>query len=248
MKQRIQFVVVVSVVALSILACQVGDLVPVGGPGIRGSGNVVTQEEAITGFDKVDISYSFEVDISQGDTFSVVVRADDNIVKYLQVVKLGNTLQIGLEPNHPDIRSATLQAEVTMPELAGLDLSGASHVTITGLTSAKRVLVVDASGASHLRGDIEAGNASFDLAGSSGVTLSGSAQDVTIDAAGGSEADLSAFSVVDANVEARGKSQVTVNVSGRLDVDASNGANVYYLGNPTLGTITESGKAEVRPR
>lgn len=32
---------------------------------ISGSGNVVTQEEAITGFDKVDASQSFEVDISQ---------------------------------------------------------------------------------------------------------------------------------------------------------------------------------------
>jgi len=241
MKQRIQFVVVVSVVALSILACQVGGFQPIGG-----SGNVVTQEMPLTGFDEVAVSHAFHVDISQGEAFSVVIRVDDNLVEYLQVVKEGNTLKIGLKPGQ-DVRNATLQAEVTMPELAGLDLSGASHVTITGFKPTQ-ALVVDASGASHLRGDIEAGNASFDLAGSSGVTLSGSAQDVTIDAAGGSEADLSAFSVVDANVEARGKSQVTVNVSGRLDVDASNGANVYYLGNPTLGTITESGKAEVRPR
>ena len=165
-------------------------------------------------------------------------------------VSIASTLVIGLKPSLTNLNygRSTLEAEVTMPELAGLDLSGASHVTITGLTSAKRVLVVDASGASHLRGDIEAGNASFDLAGSSEVTLSGPAQDVTIDAAGGSEADLSAFSVVDANVEAGGKSQVTVNVGGRLDVDASSGARVYYLGSPTLGMIKESGGSEVRPR
>jgi hypothetical protein len=242
MKQRIQFVVVVSVVALSILACQVGGFPPIGG-----SGNVVTQEMPLTGFDEVAVSHAFGVDIRQGDTFSVVVRVDDNLVQSLEVVKEGNTLKIGLKPGQ-SVRNATLQAEVTMPELAGLDLSGASQVTITGLTSAKRVLVVDTSGASHLRGDIEAGNASFDLSGSSEVTLSGSAQDVTIDASGGSEADLSAFSVVDANVEASGGSQVTVNVSGRLDADASGGAEVYYLGSPTLGTIKESGGSEVRPR
>jgi hypothetical protein len=214
---------------------------------ITGSGNVVTQEEAITGFDKVDISYSFEANISQGDTFSVVIRVDDNLVEYLQVVKLGNTLQIGLVPNHPDIRSATLEAEVTMPELAGLDLTGASHVTITGFKSAQ-ALVVDASGASHLRGDIEAGDLTFNLDGGSEVMLTGSAENATIKASGSGEIDLSAFSVVDANVEAGGASQVTVNVSGRLDVDASNGAEVYYLGSPTLGTIKESGGAEVRPR
>jgi len=82
---------------------------------ITGSGNVVTQEEPITGFDKVDISYSFEANISQGESFSVVIRADDNLVEHLQVVKQGITLKIGLKPNSPDIRSGTLQAEITMP-------------------------------------------------------------------------------------------------------------------------------------
>ncbi len=222
-------------------------LVGCGSIPIMGSGNVETMEEAITGFDKVDVSYSFEADISQGDTFRVVIRADDNLVEYLQVSKLGDTLQIGLEPNHPEIRSATLQAEVTMPELAGLDMSGASDVTITGFKSTQ-ALVVDVSGASDLMGDIEAGNVSFDLAGGSKVTLNGSAQDVTIDAAGSSEVDLSAFSVVDANVKAGGASQVTVNVSGRLDVDASNSANVYYLGSPTLGKMDTSGAASIEQK
>ena len=40
--------------------------------------------------------------------------------------------------------------------LAGLDMNGSSHVTITGFKSAQ-ALAVDVSGASHLRGDIEAG-------------------------------------------------------------------------------------------
>ena len=43
---------------------------------VTGSGNVVTQEMAITGFDKVDISQGFQVAVSQGDQFSVVVRVD----------------------------------------------------------------------------------------------------------------------------------------------------------------------------
>ena len=212
---------------------------------ITGSGNVVTQEEPITGFDKVDISYSFDVNISQGESFSVVIRADDNLVEHLQVVKQGSTLKIGLKPNSPDIRSATLQVEVTMPELTGLDMSGSSHATITGFKSAQ-ALIVDADGASHLQGDIEADTVSFNIGGSSEVILTGSAQNLIMEeAAGRSVVDLTDFPVVDASVKAGGKSQVTVNVSGRLDVDASNGANVYYLGNPTLGTIDTTGSATV---
>jgi hypothetical protein len=52
---------------------------------IRGSGNVVTREEDISGFDRVDASHAFKVDISQGETFSVVIRVDDNLLDKLVV-------------------------------------------------------------------------------------------------------------------------------------------------------------------
>ena len=52
--------------------------------------------------------------------------------------------------------------------------------------------------------------------------------------------------MVNANVEASGGSEVTVNASGRLDADASGGSDIYYLGSPTLGTIEESGGGDVR--
>lgn len=173
---------------------------------VTGSGNVVTQEEAITGFDKLDVSQGFQVVVRQGDTFSVVIRIDDNLVERLNVVKEGSTLKIGLD----QIRSyenVTLQADVTMPELVGLDLSGGSR-----------------------------------------VSASGSGEDIALNASGGSGADLAAFPVVNANVDASGGSQVTVNVSGTLNVDASGGSQVSYSGNPTLGTIDTSGGAQVRPR
>jgi hypothetical protein len=209
---------------------------------------VVTREEPISEFDKVDISSSFEVDINQGESFSVIIRVDDNLVEHLQVVKQGSTLKIGLKPNRNyTIRNATMEAEVMMPELTGLDLSGASHANIAGFKSTKD-LSVDLSGSSSLRGDIEAGDISIDLSGSSEMTLAGSGQDVTIDASGSSELDLAEFPVVDARVDASSASTVTVNASGRLDVDASSASNVYYLGNPTMGEIGTSGESSVEPK
>ena len=88
----------------------------------------------------------------------------------------------------------------------------------------------------------------LELSGGSRASVTGSGADLTVDASGGSGADLAAFPVVNANVDASGGSQVTVNVSGTLNVDASGGSQVYYLGDPTLGTIDSSGGAQVRPR
>ena len=218
---------------------------PLGGT-ITASGNVVTQEEAISGFDKVEVSHAFKVDISQGDTFSVVVRIDDNLLQYLEVVKQGSTLKIGLKTDRIT-RDSTLEAEVTMPQLTGLDLSAASQATITGFKSTS-ALNVDLSAASRLGGDIEAGGARLDISDASQVILRGSAGYVIMDASGASAVDLADFPVANASVEARDASTVTVNASGTLDVDASGASQVQYVGSPTLGTIDTSGASKVEPK
>jgi hypothetical protein len=240
------FLMLGSLIVVS-LACSLPELPSISLESLTGSGNVVTQEEAISDFDKVDISHSFVVDIKQGENFSVIIRVDDNLVEQLQVEKFGSTLKIGLKPGVSMVSNATLEAEITMPELTGLDLSGASNATISGFKSTKN-LTVDLSGASSLRGDIEAGDTSFDLSGSSDANLTGSGGNLTLDASGSSDVDLNDFPVADAKIDASGASTVTVNASGRLDVEASGASNVYYLGDPSVGTIDTSGASSVESK
>jgi hypothetical protein len=248
MKKCILFTLTVVIPFLS--ACcpipDIGSLIPGPGEAIQGSGNVVTQDFDFTGFEEVEVSNAVTASITQGGTFDVAVRIDDNLVEHLQVVKEGSTLRIRLEPGIL-ITNATVEAQVIMPEVIGLDVSGASQCTVTGFSSTK-ALRIDVFGASGLTGSIEAGDARFDVSGASHVTLSGSAQDVTIDVSGASSLDLSAFPVADASVEASDASHATVNATGRLDANASGASSVRYLGNPTLGTIETSGASSVEPR
>lgn len=204
-------------------------------------------EKAITDFDQVEVSRAFNVDISQGEAFSVVIRVDNNLVEHLEVVKEGNTLKIGLAPDSEKILARTQQVEITMPELTRLRLSGACDGTITGFKSTKALEAI-LLGASSLQGDVEAGDVLVNADGASQVTLSGSGQNLTVAAAGASTVDLTKFSAADANVYAGGSSEVTVNPSGKLDAVASGNSTIYYLGSPILGTIEKIGDSEVRPK
>ena len=219
------------------------------GCGSLGLGKVVTREKAFTGFDRVEVGNAFKVDITQSGTYSVVVRIDSSLEQRLEVVKEGSTLKIGLkdEGGGVSIQAGTMEVEITMPELTGLNLSGSSDGTINGFKSTV-ALEVGLSGDSSLQGEVEAGDASFTAAGDSNATLSGSGQNVMVVAEGGSTVDLSKFSSTDANVSAGGSSDVTVNASGRLDADASGASHVYYLGDPTLGEIDTSGGSSVEPK
>jgi len=120
--------------------------------------------------------------------------------------KLDISQKIDLEQNRV-IGVSTLEAEITMPALVGLVVSGGSDATV-----------------------------------------SGTGDEISVDASGGSDVDLASFEVVNASVVASGGSDVTVNASGTLNADASGGSQVYYLGSPTMGQIDTSGGSDVDPK
>jgi len=221
--------------------CALPDLTDLLGQGsLIGSGNVVTVEFDLSGFDDIEVSNAFDVEISQGDAFSVLVRVDDNVEQYLDVVKEGSTLKIGVKPLPlSSVTAVTLEAEVTMPELRG-----ASSASTAGFQSGGP-FYAEVSGASSLQGDIEAGGVRFDVSGASDVTLIGAAADLAVDVSGASAVDLARFPVSNASIGVSGASSATVNASGTLDVEASGGSRVRYLGSPNLGSVDSSGGSTI---
>jgi hypothetical protein len=136
---------------------------------ISGSGQIITITKDFADFDQVEIGSAFDATVQQGDSFAVVIRIDDNLEEYLQVTKLGQSLQVGLDPDRLlGLGNGTLEAEITMPALSGVETSGASQVTLAGFDSSQ-ILRVVASGASSVEGDIRAGDVSMEASGASTV-------------------------------------------------------------------------------
>jgi hypothetical protein len=242
MKYQIVFMLTSLIVA--ILACDLPEIPSLSEVTITGSGNVVTQEQPFTDFDKVDISSAFNAKINQADSYKVIIRLDDNLVEHLQVEKAGSTLKIGLKPGISLVSNATLEAEISMPELTRIELSGSSDARISDFKSSKN-LDVDLSGSSSLQGEIEAADTTFDVSGSSGVILNGTGWNLTLEASGSSDVDLSEYTVAHANLDVSGASSVIIYLRGNLVVEASGASNVIYLGRPTDIRINTSGASKV---
>ena len=241
---RVKLLVLVNVVLL--LA---GCTVPFA-PQIIGSGTAETKDFDLVGFTAVAAGSAFEVEITRSGTYSVAVTVDENLVDYLDVGVSVDTLHIYLKPGiarslKPGItHSAALRAKVTMPELTGLNLSGASRTTLTGFSSGKP-LQAEVSGASTLRGDMVCGDARFDVSGASQVVPKGSAQNLNAETSGASTADFSDFTSKNTVVSASGASKVIVSATGSLDVEASGASTVRYAGEPVKLKVNTSGASSV---
>jgi hypothetical protein len=211
--------------------------------GLIGSGNLETEEYAFADFTEVEIGSAFEFEIKQSSSYNVSVTADDNVMDYVQVSQIGQTLTIRLG-TVTWLGPVTLKASVAMPQLLGLTASGATRGTVSGFSSTED-LSVGVSGASRVAGDITAGNVDFGISGASSIQLEGSANNMDATASGASHLNLDDFIVNNADVNLSGASSGTVNLSGRLDADLSGASRLWYIGEPMMGDIDTSGASTI---
>jgi hypothetical protein len=216
-------------------------IIPLGcfGAEITGSGNLEMKSENFSGFTKIEANNGFEVVVSKSSTYSVEITADDNVHKYIDVSKSGDTLKIKTDSGHT-WHSVTLRANITMPDLNEIDLSSGAQATVSGF-SFTHDFSVNLSSGSHFTGEIDVGDADINLSSGSHITLTGSAGDLEADGSSGSHFNLEDFALNNADVTLSGGSHADIDVSGTLDVNLSGGSHLTYTGNPAMGDINVSG-------
>jgi hypothetical protein len=213
---------------------------------LTGSGDLKTVEYDFSDFNRVEVSSAFECEISQSNSYSISITADDNVIEKVKVIKEVDTLKISLE-TIPRLGPLTLKANVTMPDLRGLAISGASRGTLSNFSSASD-MDIKVSGASKVTGDLTAGDMDFNVSGASTVQLQGSANNINANVSGASRFNLGDFTVNNADVTFSGASTGTINLSGKLDANLSGASKLSYVGEPTMGDINTSGASTLQKK
>jgi hypothetical protein len=217
--------------------------------GIVGSGELVTRDFALADFDRLDVSNAFESTVQQSDEFTVSVTADDNLMELVEVEVRGSELRVGLAPATSLRSPHTLEARISMPELRGADLSGASRLTFLGFED-ETDFDLGLSGASFAQGDLDGDAVSVELSGASRADLGGSAETLALEASGASTADFEDLEVERVTlVELSGASRATLTVEDAIDrIDLSGVSHLDYFGDPSLGEIDISGGSDLNHR
>jgi len=233
-------------------------------PGFFNAGPTETREYNISDFTEVEAGFAFKMDITPSDKYSIAVTAGENVFKYIDVYKSGNALKIEVKGFHWPFANTRLEAKITMPELHGLNLSGAARGNAKGFKSSQDFNLV-LSGASTLDMDIEAGNfksevsgaskftgslkassSNIELSGASDIKLKGSGGNIIIDGSGASHFELTDFTVNDAAIDLSGASHASMEVNGKMDVSLSGASSLRYGGNPMMGRLDITGASEIK--
>jgi hypothetical protein len=239
--------------------------------GCSSLGSTVTETKEFANFTSIDVRDTFQVEITQADSFSISITAQKDLLDYVSVTQEGEMLKIKLNPRHPftdfTIGRKALKIKITMPAISGLSLSGATRGAISGFKSTESFHLnvsgasylsidnvevgdteFDISGSSIVSGSLEADDAKFVVSGVSQVDLKGSANNFTLTAPDASILNLLEFTVNVANINLGGASEATIDVKEKLDAILSGATKLYFHGNPTMGKISVTGAATIKNR
>ncbi|WZP00794.1 DUF2807 domain-containing protein [Isosphaeraceae bacterium EP7] len=197
---------------------------------IVGSGHSATKDWELADFTEVTIGSTFKAEIVKGDAFKVITTSDDNLVEFIQIVKDGKRLKVGMKSGQGYHPKEPLKVRIELPAIDGLDLDGSSRASIDGFRS-EGDFKLKLDGSSTLDGSIDLKNAEFQIRGSSKVTLAGSAEVARLSVGGSSRLLLAGFRLTQCDLDAAGSSKITLatqagrpfraKLSGSSDLDAT---------------------------
>ncbi len=211
-------------------------------PRLEGSGNSVTEDRNIPGFENVAVSGDFNVYISYNATQQAVrLSGEDNVLPHIELEVKNKKLTIKYDRNYRHSNHKTVAVYLNLPAVYSLDLSGSGEVVSTLNT----VSETNISGSGNLETVSNAAELKATISGSGNTVLRGEIQKVSCKISGSGEIHAFELATKEADATISGSGSCDVNVSESLKATISGSGNVTYKGSPQV-TVSVSGSGKVR--
>lgn len=216
----------------------------------RGSGNVVTESRAVSGFHAVTLAGFGDLQVTRGDTESLTIEAEDNLVPLITTQVSNGVLTIGW-----DTSRGTISANPTRPvkynlqvkDLDSIVLAGAGNINAPSLTADNFVLTSSGAGNINLN-QLQVKNLQATISGAGSMTVSGQADSQTAMLTGLGSYTAGDLKTGATTVTVSGAGSATVWAADTLDVKISGAGSVNYFGSPKVtqsitgvGSVKSSG-------
>jgi hypothetical protein len=218
--------------------------------GRSGSGNVVTETREVQGIQEIAIHYPAEIVIRQGDTESVSIDAEDNLMAQLATTVRSGELTIrNTEPNWSERvnPTETVRIMITVINLSEIDFSTAGSVQLEGLVGDSLEVTLNGAGNINLY-ELELAHLNARINGAGSVVADGSAEVVEVRIDGLGNFNGEGLQSQDAKVEINGAGNAELRVANTLDAEINGAGSIDYYGSPEvqrrvngLGSVSKKG-------
>lgn len=210
---------------------------------VNGNGIEAIETRLASEFTRVQSDGSFEVHISYGNEFEVLVSAEENIIEHIytqvsnEVLIIDNKRMLNIKNSLP------MKVFITMPAIKSIKLKGTGNVTSDFISEDKIDIVLSGSG--KITTAFNGNKANIDLSGSGEIELSGTVNHTNIRLSGSGSIEAQNLSSIDCQTLTIGSGDIWISVDRFLEATISGSGDVYYYGEPVLDAQI-SGSGNVR--
>lgn len=207
---------------------------------IRGNGIEATEGRITPGFNKVKSEGEFDVHITNGDEYDVVITAESNILPYIETDVHNNELKLHIRGLHNVRNHLPMEVFITTPHLSGIKQSGSGVITTDYFTANNADFAISGSGL--IETAMDADHIDAVISGSGRLTITGDAIDADFVVSGSGRIDAYDLTVNDCDARISGSGSIWTTVQHFLKATISGSGNVFYSGTPVVEThISGSG-------
>ncbi|WP_340111691.1 head GIN domain-containing protein [Maribellus mangrovi] len=211
-------------------------------PSMRGNENVVKQEREVDPFDEIKVSRGINLYLTQGESFALIIEADENLLEVIETEVAGDELIIRSTANVKSAKS--FKVFVTAPEFEAIKgLAGCNIFSETELSTSE--LVLRASAGSNFNLEISAKTVDVSASAGSNMKLKGLAEDFYGKASSGSNIKAEDLKSTKAEVKVSSGANIWITASKRLEANANSGGNIFYAGEPSDTDVHKSSGGNV---
>jgi len=191
-------------------------------PGVRGNGQIKTEERQVGAFANVDTSGSFEIEWQNGSP-ALRITTDENLLPYIENDVSEDTLHLRTRdhiwPTHG------IKIVISSPTRTGGRIRGAVKLTVKQLSGP--TFALESKGASE-------------------VTLDGHVDRLLVDMTGASQLAAAGLQAKTAEISTTGAGDSEVAVTDTLNVAITGAGKVTYSGNPATIKKQITGAGSIR--
>ncbi|AKU21734.1 DUF2807 domain-containing protein [Massilia sp. MB5] len=236
------------VLAAGLLAAAAPLSQAVAGPGnwfrgerVQGSGKIVKQSREPGHFSGVGLGIGGNVEVRVGNSESVTIETDENILPLIETVVENGTLKIRPMKKDTSFDTRNLRIVVQARALEKVSVGGSGNVEVNGMRGERLQFDVGGSGNINVRG-LEGASVAVSLGGSGSLKASGTAENLNVSIGGSGKVALGQLQARNVVVSIGGSGEATVWAKESLNTSVAGSGDVSYYGDPRVNkNVTGSG-------
>lgn len=241
MKKHFLLIALIACLALALYGCDGANV----GETVKGSGNVTTEERAVSGVERVVVANQGDLTIQLGKEESLVIEAEDNLLPYIETMVTNGKLVFNTKTGINLKNTKPIRYLLTVKAIDGVEATSSGNIALPAIDGIGSFRISISSSGNVYLTHIVTNNLTVEISSSGMVTIGGGqARGLGVFISSSGDLRASEVEAKFSKVELSSSGSAYVWVTDSLDGSLSSSGNIYYTGDPEVNVDTSSsGKA-----